>query len=166
MLILLVVLPALALASIRCLALALAPGGTRRLALWLFAIAAVNFACWALITPPFQAPDEVDHFAYTQSLVERGEGPARSPASPLPRWSNAEDLALQDMSFFTDHQVGDTTMPWAPAQERSYVEQVAELHPPASDGGGYETASPHGPIYYAALAPAYVAGGDPRRSRS
>ncbi len=158
-LILLLVLPALALASIRCLALALAPGGTRRLALWLFVIAAVNFACWALITPPFQAPDEIDHFAYTQSLVQRGEGPARSAASPLPRWSNAEDLVLQDMSFFTDHQVGDTTMPWAPAEERNYVKQVSELHPPAGNGGGYETASPHGPIYYAALAPAYVLAG-------
>jgi hypothetical protein len=158
-LILLVVLPALALAAVRCLALALVPGGMRRLALWLFAIAAVNFACWALITPPFQAPDEIDHFAYTQSLVQRGEGPARSAASLLPRWSNAEDLVLQDMSFFTDHQVGDTTMPWAPAQEREYVKQVSELHPPASNGGGYETASPHGPIYYAALAPAYVLAG-------
>jgi hypothetical protein len=158
-LILLVVLPALALASIRCLALALVPGGTRRLAVWLFVIAAINFACWALITPPFQAPDEVDHFAYTQSLVQRGEGPARSAASTLPRWSNAEDLALVDMSFFTDHQVGDTTMPWAPAQEREYLKQVAEQHPLTDNGGGYETASPHGPIYYAALVPAYVLAG-------
>ncbi len=195
-LILLLVLPALALASIRCLAVALAqgetqavalapggtralapggtralapggmralaPGGTRRLAAWLFAIAALNFMCWALITPPFQAPDEVDHFAYTQSLVERGEAPARSAASPLPRWSNAEDLVLADMSFFTDHQVGDTTMPWAPPQEREYFKEVSELHSTAANGGGYETASPHGPIYYAALAPAYaVAGSSP-----
>jgi heme exporter protein D len=161
-LVLLLVLPALALASLRCLAVAAAPGGTRRLAAWVFAIAALNFMCWALITPPFQAPDEVDHFAYTQSLVERGEAPARSAASPLPRWSNAEDLVLQDMSFFTDHQVGDTTMPWAPAQEREYFKQVSELHSTAANGGGYETASPHGPIYYAALAPAYaVAGSSP-----
>jgi 4-amino-4-deoxy-L-arabinose transferase-like glycosyltransferase len=161
-LVLLLVLPALALASIRCLAVALVPGGTRRLAAWVFAIAALNFMCWALITPPFQAPDEVDHFAYTQSLVERGEGPARSAASPLPRWSNAEDLVLQDMNFFTDHQVGDTTMPWAPAQEGAYFKQVSELHSTAANGGGYETASPHGPIYYAALAPAYaVAGSSP-----
>ena len=116
-LLLLVMLPGLALASIRCMALAVAAGGPdggaagvsraggaagvgreagaagvgreagvaavgheasaprggpwgrRRLAAWMFAIAALNFACWALITPPFQAPDEVDHFAYTQSLV-------------------------------------------------------------------------------------------------
>ena len=77
-LILLIAAPGLALASVRCLALARGGGDAcARLAAWLFAIAALNFACWALITPPFQAPDEVDHFAYTQSLVERGEAPSR-----------------------------------------------------------------------------------------
>src|SRR6202030_4215358 len=63
-LLLLLVLPGLALAAVRLLALAAAGTAPRRLAFWLFAIAAINFACWAVITPPFQAPDEVDHFAY------------------------------------------------------------------------------------------------------
>ncbi len=81
-LILLIVLPCLALAAVRCLAVAVGQGrstSTRRTAAWLFAIAALNFACWALITPPFQAPDEVDHFAYTQSLVERGRSTLAQP---------------------------------------------------------------------------------------
>ncbi|HUN78397.1 MAG TPA: DUF2142 domain-containing protein [Solirubrobacteraceae bacterium] len=156
------VLPALAIAAIRCLAIAVGrhgPRGTRRLAAWVFAIAAVNFACWALITPAFQAPDEVDHFAYTQSLVERGEAPSRNPGAPLARWSAQENTVLEDMSFFTDHQVGDSTVPWAPAQEARYLRQVAATHPPANDGGGNETAATHGPIYYAALAPAYMLAG-------
>jgi hypothetical protein len=154
-LLLLGVLPALAFASIRCLAVASA-GGTRRLAGALFAIAALNFACWALITPSFQAPDEVDHFAYTQSLVERGQEPSRNPGSPLERWSSAENLALEDMSFFTDHQVGNTKLPWSAQQERHYRAQAAAQHPPSGNGGGNETAATHGPIYYAALAPAYA----------
>jgi Predicted membrane protein (DUF2142) len=158
-LILLVVLPALALASVRCLALAAAgrvPIGDRRLAGWLFAIAALNFACWALITPAFQAPDEVDHFAYTQSLVERGEAPSRDPRSPLGRWSSAEGLALEDISFLTDHQVGDSRPPWTALQAARYRAQVAALHPGAADGGGNETAATHGPVYYSLLAPAYL----------
>jgi hypothetical protein len=158
-LILLVVLPALALASVRCLAVAAAAGpepGHRRLAASLFAIAALNFACWALITPAFQAPDEVDHFAYTQSLVERGQAPSRDPASPLGRWASSQALALDDMSFLTDHQVGNTRPPWSAHQESFYRKQVAELHPSSSDGGGNETAATHGAIYYAALAPAYL----------
>ncbi len=154
------VLPLLALASVRCLALASAqsPEGLRprRMGLWLFAIAACNFACWALITPAFQAPDEVDHFAYTQSLVQRGEAPSRDPASPLARWSSAEALLLEDASFLTDHQVGDSRVPWSGTQQREYRAQVRRLHPSSSDGGGNETAATHGPIYYAALAPAYM----------
>ena len=161
--ILLAVLPGLAVASVRCLALAADAGRPsireRRLAVWLFAIAALNFACWALITPPFQAPDEVDHFAYTQSLVERGHVPSQDPGSPLQRWSRSESLALEDMSFFTDHQAGGTRPPWLSLQERYYRAQVATLHPSSSDGGGNETAARHGPIYYAALAPAYMAAG-------
>ncbi len=169
-LILFVVLPGLALAAVRRLALAVVEGGAgsrggdgggggghsaRRTAAWLFAIAALNFACWALITPPFQAPDEVDHFAYTQSLVQRGEAPSRSPASALARWSSAETLTLEDESFFSDHQVGDTRAPWTARAQTLYREQVAAAHPSSADGGGNETAATHGAIYYAALAPAY-----------
>lgn len=158
-LLLFVLLPALALASLRCLALAVERSiGVRRLAAWLFAIAALNFACWALITPPFQSPDEVDHFAYTQSLVERGQAPSRNAGAPLPRWSDSESLALEDMSFNVDHQVGDTQMPWQRGWQRRYEAQVAKTHPSESDTGGNETAAAHGPYYYLALAPGYLAG--------
>jgi hypothetical protein len=155
-LLLLLVLPALALLALRCLALAVA-GGTRRLALTLFAIAALNACCWALITPVFQGPDEVDHFAYTQSLVERGEKPVNDPRSSLLRWSGAENLALEDTSLWTDHQVGDSRAPWLSAQVRDYREDVQREHPKRADGGGYTTSAAHGPAYYLALAPAYLA---------
>jgi hypothetical protein len=152
------VLPALALLSVRCLAVASAGGAGlrwRRMAALLYGIAAVNFICWSLITPAFQAPDEVDHFAYTQSLVERGEAPSRDPGSPLPRWSSAQYLAMEDMNFLTDHQVGDTRIPWSSNQEARYRAQAAG-HPSSSDGGGNETAATHGAIYYSVLAPAYL----------
>jgi hypothetical protein len=155
-LLLLLVLPALALLALRCLALAVA-GGTRRLALTLFAIAALNACCWALITPVFQGPDEVDHFAYTQSLAERGEKPVNDPRSSLLRWSGAENLALEDTSLWTDHQVGDSRAPWLSAQVRDYREDVQHEHPKRADGGGYTTSAAHGPAYYLALAPAYLA---------
>ena len=158
-LILIGVLPALGLLAVRCLAVASAAGRTlraRRMGATLYAIAAVNFACWALITPPFQAPDEVDHFAYTQSLVQRGEAPSRNAGSPRLRWSSSESLLLDDMSVLTDHQVGDTRPPWSRAQQDGYRQQVRTQHPSSSDGGGNETAATHGVVYYAALAPAYL----------
>jgi hypothetical protein len=154
-LLLFLVLPLLALLAIRCLAVALS-GGARRMAAWLFAIAALNACCWALITPVFQGPDEVDHFAYAQSLVERGEGPSHDPAAPLARWSGAENLALEHTDFFTDHQIGDTRAPWSLAAEREYYREVAKTKPPRNDGGGYTTSAAHGPLYYLALAPAYL----------
>jgi hypothetical protein len=158
-LVVVIVLPLLALAAVRCLAMAVS-GDTRRLAGWLYAIAAVNLACWALITPPFNAPDEVDHFAYTQSLVERGQAPSRNPGSKLSRWSSSETLALQGIGFFTDHQVGDSRLPWLASDQRGYRALVARQHPSADDGGGNETAATHGVIYYLALAPAYAIAGE------
>jgi len=154
-LLLLVVLPALALAAVRCLALAVA-GRARRMAAWLFALAALNFICWSLITPPFQAPDEVDHFAYTQSLVERGEEPSPDSDTAPARWSSAETLALEAMSFDTDHQIGDSRPPWTRRQQAEYRAQALRLHPSSSDGGGNETDASYGPVYYGALAPAYL----------
>jgi Dolichyl-phosphate-mannose-protein mannosyltransferase len=153
--ILFLLLPAIALLAVRCLALAVAGRG-RRLGAWLFAIAGVNACCWALITPVFQGPDEVDHFAYVQSLVERGEGPSHDPNSPLPRWSDSESRALEDMSFFSDHQVGNTKPPWLSSQQQRYEADVAALHPKQDNGGGYSTSAAHGPLYYLALAPAYA----------
>jgi hypothetical protein len=151
------VLPAAALLALRCLALAVAGRGrVRRVAAWLFAIAAVNAACWALITPSFQAPDEVDHYAYVQSLVERGEGPSHDPGSPLLRWSSAQTLALEAMDFLTDHQVGGTAPPWLGVQQREYETMAARDRLSASNGGGYSTSAIAGPLYYLALAPAYL----------
>jgi Predicted membrane protein (DUF2142) len=154
-LLLFAVAPATALLAVRCLALAVAERA-RRVAAWLFAIAAVNALCWALITPAFQAPDEVDHFAYVQSLVQRGVGPSHEPTSPLPRWSSAEALALEGTDFSTDHQVGDSRVPWLAGQQRAYFRQAAAQKPSTADGGGYTTSAVHGPIYYLALAPAYL----------
>jgi len=151
------VLPVLALLAVRTLAQTVAANASgRRAATWLLAIAAVNFACWALITPPFQAPDEVDHYAYTQSLVERGEGPAVSAAAPLDRWSHAESLALEATAFLSDHEIADTSMPWTPLAEQRFRQLYDQQHPAADDGGGYTTSAAHGPLYYLALSPAYL----------
>jgi hypothetical protein len=155
-LLLFVIMPALALLALRTLAVAVA-GETRGLARWVFVIAAVNIAAWALITPPFQGPDEPDHFAYTQSLVERGSAPSRDPAVGGARWSSAETRALDAVSLIGNHQVGDSRAPGLPANVAEYRSGLTRLPDRRDDGGGYETAATHGPLYYAALAPAYAA---------
>jgi hypothetical protein len=159
-LILLGVLPAAAVAAVRVLAVAAASESrtpsARRIAAWVYCIAAVNFACWALITPIFQAPDEVDHFAYTQMLAERGEAPSQDLASTVPRWTTSESRLLEYSDFSTDHQIGDSRAPWEARGERDFARAFAREHPSASDGGGHETIATYGPLYYAALVPAYA----------
>jgi len=39
------------------------------------AIAFANGAMWAVVTPPFQIPDEIDHIGYAQFVAERGDLP-------------------------------------------------------------------------------------------
>jgi Predicted membrane protein (DUF2142) len=155
-LLLFIALPAIGLLGILALARAVA-GRTRRLALCVFVIAAVNACCWALITPIFQAPDEVDHFAYTQSLVERGQTPTDNPGSSQPRWSSAETLALEGLDFTSNHQTAGSRMPWLASEEHAYEARRAAAPPSADNGGGYTTSAVHGPLYYLALAPAYLA---------
>jgi hypothetical protein len=155
-LLLFVVLPGLALLALRTLAVAVA-GDTRRLGRSVFAIAAVNIACWALITPAFQGPDEPDHFAYTQSLVERGSAPSRDPGMGSTRWSGAETRALDAVKLIGNHQVGDSRAPGLAADEATYRAALSALPHRRDDGGGNETAATHGPLYYLALAPAYAA---------
>ncbi len=159
-LMLLLVLPAAGLAAVRLLAVAAGAearaSSSRRIACWLFCIAAVNFACWALITPVFQAPDEVDHFAYTQMLAERGEAPSQDQGSTVPRWTTSESRLLEYSDFSTDHQVGDSRPPWESRAESEFGGAFGREHPSASDGGGHSTIATYGPLYYAALVPAYA----------
>ncbi len=153
--VLFILLPAVALLAVRCLAVAVAGTG-RRLALWVYVLVALNGAAWALITPAFQAPDEVDHFAYVQSLVERGQKTTPYPASHRLRWSTSEDNALRGSGMITDHQSSDSRSPWLPADVAAYRRLVARNGDSTSDGGGYEGTAGYGPLYYLALAPGYL----------
>ena len=158
-LLLLLVLPALALLARALPGAGASPGGTRRVATALFAIAALN----ALLLGADHArlPGSRRGRPLRLHAVARGtrrETDQRSAGSPLLRWSSAENLALEDTSFLTDHQVGDTRAAVAVARRSAHTRRrCGALHPSRSDGGGYTTSAAHGPLYYLALAPAYLA---------
>lgn len=153
--VLLVLLPVVALLAVRCLAVAVTGRGAR-LALWVYVLVALNGASWALITPAFQAPDEVDHFAYVQSLVEQGQKTTPYPASHRLRWSTSEDDALRGSGMITDHQTSDSRAPWLPADVAAYKQLVARTGSNTSDGGGYQGTAGYGPLYYLGVAPGYL----------
>ena len=56
----------------------------------LVVVVAILGVGWALLVPPWQSPDENNHFAYAQSLAERGALPQ---ASGRPGWSSDQGVA-------------------------------------------------------------------------
>src|SRR5262249_1597784 len=53
---------------------------------------------WALLMPPWQAPDEPDHFLYTAYIVEQAKIP-HPPYSPYPDYSQ-EFYTSADLTLF------------------------------------------------------------------
>jgi len=117
-------------------------------------------SAWALLSPPFQAPDETTHFAYAQTLAERGT----TPGDPGRATFSTEQRLAQDAAG-TDRAAlalpGRTT--WSPAVEARWRAAQARLPEGArGDGGGPNPASLNPPLYYAYGALPYLAasGGD------
>jgi 4-amino-4-deoxy-L-arabinose transferase-like glycosyltransferase len=149
-------LPLIAFLAVRCLALA-ASGRVRRLALWIYVLALLNGAAWSLITPAFQGPDEVDHFAYVQSVAESALKPTPYLNSPQLRWSDAETDALLATGMLTDHQANDSRAAGLRADVSVYRRLSQGGHARQDNGGGNETTASYGPLYYLALTPGYFA---------
>lgn len=150
-------LPVLVYAAIRLLATA----STRRLrvnAVRVFAIAFAAAASWALVTPAFESPDESEHFAYTQYLVETGKAVdvTANPKRPSP-WSTQEAWAIDQTRELSTIERADVKAPWDIGYQRDWQHNDKNL--PKDDGGGYHPAtSVHSPLYYSLLIPGYLIG--------
>jgi predicted membrane protein DUF2142 len=151
----LVLLPALWLVSLRLLATRAAGlGRTRNAAATLAAVAFLNAAAWALITPAWHGPDEPDHFAYAQSVAERGETPDKQQSDAL-AFSSRSVVALDATRTYSVVGLGDTRPPWLLADEAHFRRQMARNPGREDDGGGYlVSTSSHLPGYYLLTVPA------------
>jgi 4-amino-4-deoxy-L-arabinose transferase-like glycosyltransferase len=114
-------------------------------AAWVCALLAfTNAACWSLITPPFQALDEPDHFAYVQLLAESG----RLPSSAKSEYSQEEQLALQDLNQRQVRFRPAGHPIFARAQRRQLERDLSQpLSRRGPGGAGVATSEP--PLYYA-----------------
>ena len=117
-------------------------------------LAVFALACaWALLVPPWQAPDETAHFAYAQLVAERfdlpGEGGTGLSTELGLAWtsSNAPQVA----------QVLATRPEWSPEAYERWRAADRRLPPGArKDGTGSNPASTNPPLYYLYAAPAYL----------
>jgi hypothetical protein len=119
-------------------------GSTRRTAWTCALIATLSAACWSVITPPFQAPDEPSHFAYAQLLAETGG----LPTSQSIRFSQEEDVILGDLHQRRVEWHPETSTISSPTAVRQLREDLAlPLTRVGPGGAGVATSEPPG--YYA-----------------
>lgn len=113
-------------------------------AAWICAlVACLNAACWSIVTPPFQVPDEPSHFAYTQQLVEN----ARLPTSSEELFSPEETVVLRDLHFAEVHwNPGEHTIFTAAEQRQLQGDLARNLARSGAGGVGGAYNAP--PLYY------------------
>jgi hypothetical protein len=147
--------PRLSVGSVRMLAMRI----PTPLAALLMAVAIVGVS-WAVLLPPWQAPDENYHFGYAQLLAERFE----LPGAPNEPGLSTEQFLAQDWSNSDQTAAVPETKPeWSEqAHERWRVAQGRLGDSARGDGTGPNPASTNAPLYYLYETPAYLAakGGD------
>lgn len=109
-------------------------------------VAFLNAACWSIVTPAFQAPDEPDHVAYVKQLAETGQ----LPSSSSEQFSSEEITVLEGLHSFQVRQQPQNRTIATKAEQRELRQRLAS----ASQAGG--TGSPAAglaasepPLYYA-----------------
>jgi 4-amino-4-deoxy-L-arabinose transferase-like glycosyltransferase len=114
-------------------------------AAWVCALVALlNAACWSVLTPPFLALDEPDHFAYVQQLAETG----RLPSSALSEYSPEEQLALQDLHH-QQVRFRPAGHPIFSTVQQQKLESDLAQSPSRRGPGGAGVATSEPPLYYA-----------------
>ena len=118
----------------------------------LLAIAAVHGTAWAVMTAPWNGPDEVAHFAYAEHLAETGHAPQRNRGTSSQ--STAHNVALFAVNLYPIRlQVGGRPTPSALPRTKKGLSEL-----PASErknGSGPNSAANYPPLYYAYEAVAY-----------
>ncbi len=108
-------------------------------AAWICAVVAfLNAACWSILIPPFQVPDEPSHFAYTQQLAENH----RLPSSGESSYSPEEQTVLRDIHQYSVRQSPETHTISSAAEQQQLQEDMDQhlsRHGEGGVGGAYNT---------------------------
>lgn len=123
-------------------------------AAWICALVAfLNAACWSVISPPFQLPDEPSHFAYAQHLAQTGHLPSSgSQAFPEAERAAMNYLLQQKVRFSPEyHTIGSL------AQQRT-LERWLSLPLSRRQPGAAGEAATEPPLYYALETVPYLLG--------
>ncbi len=126
------------------------PASGRAVAL---AAASIGLA-WALLTPPFQVPDETAHAAYVQYLAETGKLPKEVLGTGA--YSGEENALLGAIGFArVIGRPGERVL--STAVDERYLRSVEAQPNPPEGNGNVSTASNNPPLYYLLQTPVYLA---------
>jgi hypothetical protein len=128
-------------------------GQSRRIPIsgWLCALTAfLVCAAWAVLTPPFQVPDEISHVAYVQALAESADLPLEHEGAP---YSEQERELLTSLSFYDVIGRDDARPPWTAPEEADV--RAAESASSDRDVSNATTASANPPLFYLLETPIY-----------
>ncbi len=110
------------------------------------AVACLSAASWSFITPPFEVPDEPDHFAYVKQLAETGTLPTSSEEA----YSREEFFVLASLRYKQVRQHPENRTISSEAQQHQLESELAivgRLPKTGSRVAGVATSEP--PLYYA-----------------
>jgi hypothetical protein len=107
-------------------------------------VACLNAVSWSLLTPPFQAPDEPDHYAYVERLAETGRLPAIGTEDTD---SSQELFALTDLHFSQVAQNPAVPAIGSLAEQRQLEHDLALPLSQLNETAGVASSEP--PLYYA-----------------
>jgi len=121
------------------------------------AVALANAITFSLIVPPFQVPDEPEHYAYTEYFAQTGRLPHAAP--PATEFSPEEQAALDGL--YSPMLLGGSQFgrPVWTAPEAAQVKQLLAASPSKQGQGGVTGESDNPPLYYALEAIPYRAAG-------
>jgi 4-amino-4-deoxy-L-arabinose transferase-like glycosyltransferase len=107
-------------------------------------VASLNAACWSIVSPPFEVPDEPSHFAYVQHLAETGHLPSGNGET----FPHAERAVLNDLLYSNVRFDPSVDTISSPSEQRRLERTLAApLSRTDSAQAGVATAQP--PLYYA-----------------
>ena len=115
---------------------------------------------WAVVTPPFQGPDEPDHFAYVQKIAENGEIPWRpgENCGDCPSGVSSEVVSALTIGWQGVLQLNARAKDNTTAYDEERWREVAEDLPEETrEDTLYRDAMRNGPAYYLYGAVAYLA---------
>ena len=132
-----------------------APGEQQRLgplllrvprAAWVCALVAfLNAACWSVISPPFENPDEPSHFAYVERLAQTGKLPASSAESfPRAEYTVLSDLHYSQVRYHSEQGTISTE-----AEQRQLERDLAKPLARSDEEGATGVSASQPPLYYA-----------------